>query len=57
MTSGDKDKMISLGYNLIKGNPKNNIWVFSNKEYLTFDADDEITNAGISFVLSDVITF
>lgn len=57
MKKEDKDKMVAMGYSLIKEDKKNNLWVFENKDVTTFASEDEITNAGISFVLSDMLTF
>lgn len=57
MKKEDKDKMVAMGYSLIKEDKKNNLWVFENKDVTTFASEDEITNAGISFVLSDILTF
>lgn len=57
MKKEDKDKMVAMGYSLIKEDKKNNLWVFENKDATTFASEDEITNAGISFVLSDILTF
>lgn len=57
MSAIDKDKMLDLGYSLIKGSEKGHIWVFKNKDVSTFASEDEVANAGISFVLSDVLTF
>ena len=57
MKKEDKDKMVAMGYSLIKEDKKNNLWVFENKDVTTFASEDEITNAGVSFVLSDMLTF
>lgn len=56
-SESDKEKMLSLGYSLIKGNGQNGIYVFLNKNVKTFDNDSEITNAGIQFALSNTLTF
>lgn len=53
----DRDKMVSLGYHLLKGGSHNNIWVFHAKEELTFAAEDELNKAGVSYVLSNRLTF
>lgn len=57
MRKEDKDKMEELGYTLIKEDRNNHIWVFKNKDVTTFSSEDEISSAGISFVLSDMLTF
>ena len=57
MKKEDKDKMVAMGYSLIKEDKRNHICVFENKDVTTFASEDEITNAGVSFVLSDMLTF
>lgn len=57
MKKEDKDKMIAMGYSLIKEDKRNHIWVFENKDVTTFTSEDEIADAGIAFVLSDMLTF
>lgn len=57
MKKEDKDKMVAMGYSLIKEDKRNHIWVFENEDVATFASEDEITNAGVSFVLSDMLTF
>ena len=57
MKKEDKDKMVAMGYSLIKEDKRNHSWVFENKDVTTFASEDEITNAGVSFVLSDMLTF
>lgn len=46
-----RDKMISLGYEMIKENPRDSIYVFENKNTFVFEKNE------IQFVLSDTITF
>ena len=53
----DKDKMMAMGYSLIKEDTRNHIWVFENKDVTTFTSENEIANAGVMFVLSDTLTF
>lgn len=57
MSVKDKDKMLSLGYDLIKEDARNSMWVFQNKDTATFACEDEISGAGIKFVLSSTLTF
>lgn len=57
MSQADKDKMIAMGYALLKEDKRNHIWVFENKDVNTFAYDEEITCAGVSFVASDMLTF
>ena len=57
MSKEDMDKMTAMGYSMIKEDRRNHIWVFENKDIATFACEDEISKAGISFVLSDMLTF
>lgn len=57
MKKEDRDKMAAMGYPLIKEDRRNHIWVFENKDVTTFASEDEITNAGVTFILSDMLTF
>ncbi len=57
MSTKDKDKMLSLGYSLVKEDTRNSMWVFQNKDTTTFACEDEISGAGIKFVLSNTLTF
>lgn len=57
MTADDRDKMLEMGYSLMKEDKRNHIWVFENKDVMTFDHEDKIAGAGIAFVLSDMLTF
>jgi len=57
MKEEDKDKLVAMGYSLIKEDVRNHMWVFENKDVATFASEDEISNAGISFILSDTLTF
>ena len=57
MSQEDKDKMISLGYSLISKHPENNVWVFQNHDIVEFYNDNRLSEANVSFVLSDVLRF
>ena len=46
-----RDKLLSLGFKLLKSNDKKTLWVFVNSEKQTFNEID------ISCVISDVLTF
>lgn len=46
-----RDKLISLGYNLVKADCRQNIYVFENKQTFTFSLNE------MEFVLSDTLTF
>lgn len=58
MRDEDKNKLIELGYKLLKEDIRNNIWVFSNKnEHLYFSTSDDLSNNNISCIESSVLTF
>ena len=57
MSEEDRDKMTAMGYALLKEDARNHVWVFENKDTVTFASEDSITAAGVSFVLSDMLTF
>lgn len=52
-----KNKMEQLGYKLIRSDATETIWVFANRENYTFDNASDIEEAGVSFILSDTLTF
>lgn len=52
MNSKDKDKLEALGYNLLKADTNNSVFVFENKMNLNFELDEDI-----QYVLSDTLTF
>lgn len=51
MDTENRDKLISLGYKLLKENDRGNMWIFANSNNQTFDNDD------ISCVVSDTLIF
>lgn len=51
MDSESKDKMISLGYTLLKEHENKSIWVFAGNGDFKFEATD------IPCVVSDILTF
>lgn len=57
MSEQDKDKMIALGYTLMKEDIRNFIWVFQNKDSEKFAINDEMSKAGIHFIPSNTLTF
>jgi len=57
MSEQDKEKMISLGYVLLKEDKRNHIWIFQNINTEKFAGGGEISKAGIQFALSDTLTF
>lgn len=50
-SADDKDKLVSFGYNLIKADERQNIYVFENSGTYLFNSDD------MRFVLSDMLTY
>lgn len=48
----DKAKLESLGYNLLKADRNNSIYIFENKANINFELDDSI-----QYVLSDTLSF
>ena len=57
MSEEDKEKMLALGYKFIKGDERNGVYVFSNKDTATFSDSDELEEAGIRHVDTNVIVF
>lgn len=57
MSKEDKEKMLQMGFFMIREDRKNNIWVFKNKDVTSFDAGNEVEKAGIKHVLSDTLMF
>lgn len=57
MSEKDKDKMLEMGFFLIRQDSRNHIWVFKNKDVTSFSDVDEVSDAGINFVLSDTLMF
>lgn len=57
MTATDKEKMLQLGYSLMKEDRNNNIWIFRVPEELYFSGNDPLADAGIRYVLSNTLTF
>lgn len=51
MDVSGKDKLLSLGYKLLKENKKKTVWVFENKQNTQFESID------VFCVVSDVLTF
>lgn len=52
MNSKDKNKLEALGYNLLKADTNNSVFVFENKMNLNFELDEDM-----QYVLSDTLTF
>jgi len=51
MDTESRDKLVNLGYELLKENETKTIWVFVNKSDQSFDAVD------VPCVVSDTLTF
>lgn len=51
MDTESRDKLLNLGFELLKENDKKTVWVFVNKLDQTFDVVD------VPCVVSDVLTF
>lgn len=51
MDAESRDKLLTLGFELLKANPQNTIWVFVNKQELAFDSVE------VPCVVSDTLTF
>lgn len=56
-SKNDRDKMLALGYVLMKEDTRNNLWVFQNRGNETFGRRSELSQAGIRFALSNTLTF
>lgn len=46
----DRDKLLEKSYTILKADEKNNIYVFEH-------SDDEFEELGVTFVLSNTLTF
>lgn len=53
MDKESRDKLIKLGYELLKENDRGNIWIFTNNKNQTFD----VVDADIPYVVSDTLIF
>lgn len=51
MDTESRDKLLNLGFELLKENDEKTVWVFVNKLYRMFDLVD------VPCVVSDVLTF
>lgn len=56
MQESDRDKLIELGYTLIKEDLRNHIWVFNNLSP-TFAFENKLDELGIQFIASNILTF
>lgn len=58
MNEDDKNKLVALGYKMIREDNRNHVWVFHNHSITSvFSEDDPLEKTNVSFVLSDVLMF
>ena len=57
MSQKDKTKLEKLGYNLLKEDTRNGLWVFENKTDLSFSDEESLALSDVAFILSDILTF
>lgn len=59
-TQHDKELMDTLGYHLLKSDDTNSVWIYSNQApsgEANFAVEDHLHQFGVTFVVSDVLTF
>lgn len=56
-TKEDRDRMLELGYNMLKADERNSVWVFVPIDSSTLYSINTLTNSGIRFSLSNTLTF
>lgn len=56
MQENDRDKLIELGYTLVKEDLHNHVWIFNNSSSI-FSSEGELEKFGIQFVASNILTF
>ncbi len=52
-----KNKLLTMKYSLINENAQGGVYVFKNKDEAKFSTEDELTNAGVLFALSNTLIF
>ena len=55
-----KNVLLDAGFSILREDTRNNIYVFTHENKMNFsseDAEDYISNMGIPFILSDMLTF
>lgn len=57
MSETDRDKLVELGYFLIREDTRNMVWVFKSKDSMSFSSEHELEQANVRFVLSDTLMF
>lgn len=54
----NKEKMLALGYKLMKENAGCSVYIFKNKDKaMKFGADSDLDRHNIKFVMSNTLTF
>ena len=57
MSEADRDKLLKLGYKLIRSDEVNKVFAFENKKELAFECGEHPLEAqDVNFVLSSVLT-
>ena len=57
MNYQDRDKLLAMGYDMLKSSKDGKVSVFIGGEELAFSDENPLDRAGITYVLSDVLTF
>ena len=57
MSEADREKLLKLGYSLLKSDRANRVWIFSAGDGMDFSSEDQLTKAGVRYVLSNTLTF
>ena len=58
MSEEDRDKLLQLGYKLLRSDEVNKVFIFENKQELAFEYGEHPLEAqNVNFILSSVFTF
>lgn len=57
MSEEDKQKMIALGYELVRDDAWNGVFIFAAKDKASFADSDELDKLGIRHANSNVMSF
>ena len=58
MSEEDRDKLLQLDYKLLRSDEVNKVFIFENKQELTFEYGEHPLEAqNVNFILSSVLTF
>ena len=52
-----RDQLLLMGYQLLKADPRGNIYVFHVGRDALFSAESSLDEAGIPYITSNVLTF